>query len=70
MPFPSHAKEAPGGALWKEASMWLALATLFLIIWLITFVFFHVAFAAIHILLGLCVIFIIVHFIAKAKRRA
>lgn len=50
--------------------MWLALATLFLIIWVICFVAFHIAVAAIHILLALCVIFIIVHFVTKARRRA
>jgi hypothetical protein len=50
--------------------MWLALATLFLIAWVICFVAFHITVAAVHILLALCVIFVIVHFIAKAKRRA
>ena len=46
--------------------MWLALAILFLIGWLIAFVAFHVAVGAIHILLGLFVIFLIIHFIRRA----
>lgn len=50
--------------------MWLALATAFLIIWVICFVAFHVTLAAIHILLALCVISIIVHFVSKGRRRA
>jgi hypothetical protein len=47
--------------------MWLALALLFLFGWLIAFVAFHVVFAAIHILLGLFIIFLIVHFIRRAS---
>jgi hypothetical protein len=50
--------------------MWLALALLFLIGWLIGFVAFHVAVAAIHILLGLFVIFLIIHFVRRAARHA
>ena len=46
--------------------MWLALAFLFLIGWLVAFVAFHVAMAGIHILLGLFVIFLIIHFIRRA----
>lgn len=50
--------------------MWLGIAVLFLIAWLIAFVAFHVAVAGIHILLGLFVIFIIIHFIRRAARQA
>lgn len=48
--------------------MWLGLAALFLIAWLVAFVAFHVVFAAIHILLGLFIIFLIIHFIRRAGR--
>lgn len=47
--------------------MWLVLAFLFLIGWLVAFVAFHVAFAAVHILLGLFIIFLIIHFIRRAS---
>lgn len=47
--------------------MWLAIAILFLIGWLIGFVAFHVAVAAIHILLVLFVIFLIIHFVRRAR---
>jgi hypothetical protein len=50
--------------------MWLVIGFLFLIAWLVAFVAFHVAAAAIHILLGLFVIFILIHFITRAARRA
>ena len=50
--------------------MWLALAILFLIGWLIAFLAFHVAVAAVHILLALFVVFIIIHFIRGAARHA
>jgi hypothetical protein len=50
--------------------MWLALAVLFLIAWLIAFVAFHVVMGAIHILLGLFVLFLIVHFVRSAARHA
>lgn len=50
--------------------MWLAIAILFLIAWLIGFIAFHVAVGAIHILLALFVIFLIVHFVRAAERRA
>lgn len=49
-----------------RASIWLVLAVLFLIGWLIAFVAFHVAMAAIHILLGLFVLFLIIHFVRQA----
>ncbi|HLJ76569.1 MAG TPA: DUF5670 family protein [Acidobacteriaceae bacterium] len=49
--------------------MWLAIAFLFLIAWLIGFLAFHVAVGAIHILLALFVIFLIVHFMRGATRR-
>jgi hypothetical protein len=48
--------------------MWLGLAVLFLIGWLIGYVAFHVAVAAIHILLILFVIFLIIHFVRRARR--
>lgn len=50
--------------------MWLGLAALFLIAWLIAFFAFHVVVAAIHILLALFVIFLIVHFIRRAAQHA
>ena len=50
--------------------MWLGLAILFLIIWGIAFLAFHVVVAAIHILLVLFVIFLIVHFVRRAARHA
>lgn len=50
--------------------MWLALAILFLIGWLVAFVAFHVAVGAIHILLGLFVVFLIIHFIRGTARHA
>jgi hypothetical protein len=50
--------------------MWLIVAALFLIAWLIAFIAFHVTMAAIHILLGLFVLFIIIHFVSRAAGRA
>lgn len=50
--------------------MWLTIAVIFLIGWLIGFVAFHIAVAAIHILLALFVIFLIVHFVRRARRHA
>jgi hypothetical protein len=50
--------------------MWLGLAILFLIPWLVCFLAFHIAVAAIHILLGLFVIFLIIHFIRRAGAHA
>ncbi|HEV2280189.1 MAG TPA: DUF5670 family protein [Acidobacteriaceae bacterium] len=49
--------------------MWLAIAILFLIAWLIGFLAFHVAVAAIHILLALFVVFLIIHFVRGVGRR-
>jgi len=49
--------------------MWLALAALFLIAWLLAFLAFHIVFAGIHILLGLFVIFLIIHFVRGAAAR-
>ena len=67
----SDLKEArQAGALQKEGFMWLVLALLFLIAWLVAFIAFHVTMAAIHILLGLCVIFLIVHFVRAAASHA
>jgi hypothetical protein len=51
-------------------SIWLLLAFVFLIGWLIAFVAFHVVFAAIHILLGLFVLFLIIHVVQSVGRRA
>lgn len=50
--------------------MWLVIAVLFLIAWLISFVAFHVAVAGIHVLLGLFVIFLVIHFIRRTARHA
>lgn len=50
--------------------MWLGLAILFLIVWLIAFLAFHVVVAAIHILLALFVVFLIIHFVRRAARHA
>ncbi len=67
----SESRETPaGGAFWKEGFMWLVLAVVFLITWLIAFIAFHVTMAAIHILLGLFVISLILHFFGRAARHA
>jgi hypothetical protein len=50
--------------------MWLVIAVLFLIAWLVAFIGFHVAMAGIHVLLGLFVLFLIVHFVRRAARPA
>jgi len=50
--------------------MWLVIAFLFLIAWLIAFLAFHVAVAAIHILLGLFVLCLIIHFVRRGARHA
>ena len=50
--------------------MWLVLAFVFLIAWLVAFIAFHIAVAGIHVLLGLFIIFLIIHFIRGAGRRA
>jgi hypothetical protein len=50
--------------------MWLVIAALFLIAWLTAFVAFHVAAGAIHILLGLFVIFLIIHLLRGGARHA
>jgi uncharacterized membrane protein YGL010W len=50
--------------------MWLGLAVLFLIVWLVAFIAFHVTVAAIHILLGLFVISLIIHFMRGTARHA
>jgi len=47
--------------------MWLAIAILFLVGWLIGYVAFHVAIAGIHILLALFIIFLIIHFVRRAR---
>lgn len=48
--------------------MWLAIAILFLIGWLVGFVAFHVAAFAIHILLILFVIFLIIWIVQRMRR--
>jgi uncharacterized membrane protein YGL010W len=48
--------------------VWLGIAVLFLIGWLIAFLAFHVAMAGIHVLLGLFVVCIIIHFIRGASK--
>lgn len=63
-------QQGAGSALEKEAPMWLAIAILFLIGWLVGFVAFHVAVAAIHILLVLFIIFLIIHFVRRGRRAA
>lgn len=50
--------------------MWLGLAVLFLIAWLLAFLAFHVVVAGIHVLLALFVIFLIVHFVRRAASHA
>jgi len=50
--------------------MWLAIAVLFLVAWLIAFVAFHVAMAGIHVLLGLFVVCIIIHFMRRSAHSA
>ena len=50
--------------------MWLTFAFLCLIAWFIAFVAFHVAVAGIHVLLGLFVVFLILHFVRAAARHA
>jgi hypothetical protein len=50
--------------------MWLAIAALFLIAWAVAFLAFHVAMVGIHILLGLFVVCIIIHFMRRASQAA
>jgi hypothetical protein len=50
--------------------MWLALAIVFLVAWLIAFLAFHVVVAGIHVLLGLFVLFLIIHFVRRVGSRA
>ena len=52
----------------KEAYMWLGIAAVLLIAWLVGFIGFHVAAGAFHILLGLFVIAIILHFVTGRAR--
>lgn len=54
----------------ERTLMWLAIAVLCLIAWLIAFLAYHVAVAGIHILLALFVIFLIVHFVRRGTRHA
>lgn len=50
--------------------MWLIIAFLFLVAWLIAFIGFHIAMAGIHVLLGLFVIFLIIHFARRTVSHA
>jgi uncharacterized membrane protein YGL010W len=50
--------------------MWLVIAFLFLIAWLVAFLAFHVVMAGIHVLLGLFVVCLIIHFIRRASAPA
>ena len=50
--------------------MWLVIAFLFLIAWLVAFIGFHIAMAGIHVLLGLFVLFLIIHFVRRAAHPA
>jgi hypothetical protein len=50
--------------------MWLAIATVFLIAWLIAFIAFHVAVAGVHVLLGLFVLCLIIHFMRRTVPHA
>jgi len=61
-------QQGADSALENEAPMWLAIAILFLIGWLIGFVAFHVVAAAIHILLILFVIFLIIWIVQRIRR--
>jgi hypothetical protein len=54
----------------KGLHMWLAIAILFLVAWLVAFLAFHIVFAAIHILLGLFILFLILHFFRGMRRTA
>jgi uncharacterized membrane protein YGL010W len=51
----------------ERGPMWLLIAVLFLIAWLVAFLAFHVAMAGIHILLGLFVVCVIIHFVRAAR---
>lgn len=62
-------RSAPDGR-GKEGGMWLVLAVVFLIAWLVAFIGFHIAMAGIHVLLGLFVLFLIIHFVRRAARHA
>lgn len=50
--------------------MWLILAVLFLVAWLVTFIGFHLAMAGIHVLLGLFVLCLIIHFARRTVSHA
>ncbi len=50
--------------------MWLTIAFLCLIAWFVAFVAFHVAVAGIHVLLGLFVLFLIIHFARRTAHHA
>lgn len=63
-------RSAPARRSTGEIDMWLGIAAIFLIAWLIAFLAFHVVVAAIHILLALFVVFLIIHFVRGAARHA
>lgn len=64
-------EERDGPALPERGfHMWLGVAILFLIAWLIAYLAFHVVVAAIHILLVLFVVFLIIHFVRRAAAHA
>jgi hypothetical protein len=50
--------------------MWIVLALVFLVAWLVAFLAFHITMVAIHILLGLFVISLIIHFVRGAASHA
>ena len=50
--------------------MWLTIAFLFLLAWAIAFIAFHVAVAEVHVLLGLFVLFLIIHFMRRTAPHA
>lgn len=50
--------------------MWLTIAFMFLLAWAIAFIAFHVAVAGIHVLLGLFVLFLIIHFARRTAPHA
>jgi uncharacterized membrane protein len=60
-------EQGADSALKKRPRMWLAIAIILLIGWLIGFIAFHVTVFAIHILLILFVIFLIIHFVRKVR---
>ena len=58
------------GSVWKEEGMWLIIGVLFLIAWAVAFIGFHIAMAAIHILLGLFVVCLVIHLFRRGASGA